>query len=215
MNMNQELKNPLGSLELYLSILKRELAYDEEGIRIVQQMEKAIRSMDHLLNNYVTYAEPPASVVGMVAIRPWLLGCVEQLRLLDMGKEISIELAFDHLTEDIPGDAALLDQLVMNIGINAIENMEMNGRLRIETRTVKASADSPALFEVRFVDNGRGIDRENLPKVFDPLFTTKKQVSGLGLAIVHYIVMIHHGLVNLESQKDKGSTITVLLPCVN
>lgn len=211
-NMNQELKNPLGSLELYLSILKRDLAYDEESGRIVLKMEQAVRTMDHLLNNFMTFTGPSSPVTGRVAVRAWLEESVKQLRLLDMGKEIIFDLDFGHLFETIPGDADLLEQLVMNIGMNAVESMGKNGRLRIETRTVKASPGTHCLLEVRFVDNGRGISKENLSKVFDPFFTTKKQGSGLGLAIVHYIVMTHHGLVNLESREDYGTTITVLLP---
>lgn len=210
-NMSQELKNPLGSLQLYASILQRELDNDPENQQVAARMIQAVRTIDYLLDNYVTYAAMPTPDCGAVVVSAWLEEMVSRLLELDKGRHV-YTLKLQHGPATISGDLELLRQLALNIGVNAAESMAEGRELRIETRTLTASGAHPEFLEVRFVDQGEGIAPENLERIFDPFFTTKARVNGLGLAIAHYITEAHRGLIKVESSPGKGSIFTVLLP---
>lgn len=212
-SMTQELKNPLGSLELYASLLKRELSDDPDNERVAEQMVRAVHSMNHLLDNYATFSSLPGPRLAPVNIRHWLEQACGHLQLLDTDKEMAFTFKYNHAVEEIIGDAELLRQLALNIGLNCIESMENGGELVVKTRVLSSSGVHPGFLEVKFIDQGEGIAEENLKKIFDPFFTTRNRAKGLGLAIVHHIVEAHHGFVKVESRPGQGSTFTVLLPC--
>lgn len=211
-SMTQELKNPLGSLELYASILKREVSDDPDNERVTEQMIRAVHTMNYLLDNYVTFSSLPEPRFAPVNISDWLEEATNQLQLLDSGKEISFVSRYNHNVEEVLGDAELLRQLALNIGLNAIEAMEYSGEIVIKTRTISSSEDYSGYLEIKFIDRGEGISEENIKKIFDPFFTTRNRAKGLGLAIVHHIVEAHHGFVNAESKLGHGSTFAVMLP---
>ena len=84
-----------------------------------------------------------------------------------------------------------------------------------ENLTIRAcrKSDSPTYIEIIFIDNGIGIKKENLSKLFNPFFTTKLRGTGLGLAICRRIIVErHHGKIYIESEENKGTTVTVELP---
>jgi signal transduction histidine kinase len=93
--------------------------------------------------------------------------------------------------------------------------MPDGGNLHIETKfsnVDKAIPNVTPFVEIMFKDNGSGISQENLPKIFDPFFSTKEGTSGLGLPIVHNIIDMHKGAIHVESCKSGGTVFTVLLP---
>ncbi|MBU0483878.1 MAG: PAS domain-containing protein [Proteobacteria bacterium] len=211
-SMSQELKNPLGGLELYASILKRELQNDPDNERVTGQMMQAIRTMDCILNNYVTFSRLPVPKPATINITSWLEETISQLQMFS--RKISFVCRFGHQEEKIIGDAELLSQLSLNIGLNGVESMADGGEFSIETRTSYPFGNGRAFLEIRFTDQGEGITEENLEKIFDPFFNTRGRGSGLGLATVHHIVEVHNGLVKVETKPGKGSTFIVLLPWI-
>ncbi len=210
--MSQELKNPLGGMELYASMLKRELAADPENETIVDRMLQALKSMDLLLNNYMTFARLPKPQPQRIIIKDWIHRTINHLQLLDKGKNIEISGNYSHSAPEINGDPDLLEQLSMNLGLNALDAMKDGQLLRIETKTVAPTEEHPALLSISFADQGQGIPQKIIAKIFDPFFTTKDNAGGLGLAVAHYITESHNGLIKVESRESKGTTIVVLLP---
>jgi two-component system, NtrC family, sensor kinase len=106
-------------------------------------------------------------------------------------------------------DGDQIQQVFMNIVLNAADAMaEKGGTLRITT------ASKDGMVEISFADSGRGIAKENIPKLFDPFFTTKQtgKGTGLGLAISYGIIRSHNGEIKVESQLEKGSTFCIRLP---
>lgn len=211
-NLTQELKNPLGSLELFVSLLRRDLADDHDSERILSQMMLSVRSMDHLLDNYVTMARQPAAGPGRVDIREWLEQTAEQLRILAPCNGCSICCVYAHTREKIAGDGKLLYQMALNLGLNGLESMEKDGVLEISTSEVPAAEDQPAYLQVSFADRGGGVPVAFRSKVFDPFFSTKDRAHGLGLAIVHHVVHAHQGLITLSDRQGGGTVFSVLLP---
>lgn len=211
--MSQELKNPLGSLELLASLLQRDLAADPDYRRITTQMLNAVRTMSHLLDNHLTFARLPRPARREFPVGRLVEAVVEKLRLLGREQEVFFEVELHHQLDLFYGDAELLGQLLLNLGINAMESMPEGGVVRIATRTLPPSRLHPPLLEIRCRDAGGGIAPADQIRIFDPFFTTKGGSRGLGLAIVHHIAEVHEGVVRVESEPGKGSLFTVLLPC--
>jgi two-component system sensor histidine kinase HydH len=111
------------------------------------------------------------------------------------------------LSKRIPLDADRMTQVFLNLFQNAITAMEVGGVLRISL----ARRDEK-IVRLTITDTGVGIPGKDLPRVFDPYFTTRPSGTGLGLAIVQKIIEAHGGEVRLESEPGKGTTATILLP---
>jgi signal transduction histidine kinase/ActR/RegA family two-component response regulator len=129
----------------------------------------------------------------------------------------SIEVV--HLTPAEPiwvrADEVQIQQVLLNLCVNARDAMPEGGRLAIETTLLPASGDVPARARLRVRDNGLGIDPTVRQRMFDPFFTTKEvgRGTGLGLAVVQGIVERHDGTIAVDSVHGRGTTFTVELPC--
>jgi signal transduction histidine kinase len=128
-------------------------------------------------------------------------------------QRIEIERAF---APDLPlvwGYTDQLTQVMLNIIVNAIQAMPTGGKLRLET--CAANDGAAPLAAARVGDTGFGIPEEQLSRIFTPFFTTKRDGTGLGLALCAEIVAEHRGRITVESTPGRGSTFTVLLPALN
>jgi signal transduction histidine kinase len=132
----------------------------------------------------------------------------------------SISLGY-HFTEGEPfvaGDVEMLKQVFLNIILNGMQAMPDGGNLYMETRFPdldKAMPNGKPFLEIIFTDSGIGIPEENLPKIFDPFFSTREGTSGLGLAIVHNIIDMHRGAIHVDIGKGGGTVFSLLLPLVD
>ncbi len=108
----------------------------------------------------------------------------------------------------INGDPQKLNQVFMNILLNAAQAIKKKGEIKIVTKT------EGKYVIVNISDNGSGIEKENLSKIFDPFFTTKEigKGTGLGMNIAYNIIKEHKGKIDVKSQVEKGTTFTITLP---
>jgi signal transduction histidine kinase len=123
---------------------------------------------------------------------------------------VKVELKMCSFPLTVNADARLLQQVFMNLLLNAAEATARGGSVRVET-----DEDSSGHFaQVKVVDNGKGIRKEDINRVFEPFFTTKGagKGTGLGLSVSLGIIQKHDGTVEIESTEGKGTTVTVLLP---
>jgi signal transduction histidine kinase len=111
----------------------------------------------------------------------------------------------------VKGDGEKLRQAFLNIAINSLQATPGGGRLTISTNVCRADGE-PGMCEIRFRDNGIGIDAESLTKIFEPFYTTKPDGTGLGLAITRKIIEGHGGSLLVESVAGQGTTVLVRLP---
>lgn len=212
-NFNQELKTPLGSIELYASLLKRELAEDPDNRRLAEQIMQAVRTMDDLLHNSLIDSSLPAPKKQRMPLKKWLKEVVIRLRELDQQHHYRFRLQIDLGQQEILADHALMSLMAENAGRNAMESMPEGGEIEIGGRMVPDDGGR-VLFELRFTDSGCGIAAEHLGQVFDPFYTTKQNAKGMGLPVVHLVAEAHHGLVRIESEQGKGTVLAVLLPVI-
>jgi signal transduction histidine kinase len=171
--------------------------------------------MDNKISNLLLFTKTHAPRMERINVHEVLretLLFAEQLASSD-----SIALGY-HFTERDPfiaGDAEMLKQVFLNILLNGMQAMPDGGNLYLETRfpdVDKAISNSTRFVEILFTDSGIGIPEDNLSKIFDPFFSTKEGTSGLGLAIVHNIIDMHRGAIQVDSVQGRGTVFSLLLP---
>jgi signal transduction histidine kinase len=131
------------------------------------------------------------------------------LRLLDHqinGRLIALRRDYRAAPETVHGDESQLQQVLMNLLLNAVEAMTSGGELTVATES------GAGQLKIIIRDTGAGIAPENLGRVFDTFFTTKKHGTGLGLAISRRAVEEHHGMIEVQSEAGRGSTFIITLP---
>jgi signal transduction histidine kinase len=119
---------------------------------------------------------------------------------------VKTHIDFDHEIPEVLVDPIQLHQIFVNIITNAVQAMQEQGELRIQTRL------NGRYLEVSYADNGPGMDKEIAAQVFDPLFTTKPKGTGLGLAVCKSLIQRQGGGIRVKSRTGHGTTFTVLLP---
>lgn len=200
-----EIRNPLGSIELFASLLlKKSSGEDREKL---SHVITAVRSMDNRISNLLMFTRKQKPLMRELRLSAILEEVISFVDGIIRQQDIELESGFDQRTiAYVRGDAEMLKQVFLNIILNSLQAMPGGGRLKIGSRIAELPSDgqSPGLVEVGFWDSGEGISPENMKKIFDPFFSTREEAAGLGLAIVHNIIDSHQGSIDVESRP--GST---------
>ena len=210
----EEIRNPLGSIELFTGLLMKDLTGQKDRQRL-EQIETAVRRMDYKIANLLMFTQTKVPDMRKVNINEMLKEALSFAEYIAFQGNIAIDCRFTESEPSVVGDVEMLKQLFLNIILNSIQAMPEGGKLQIETELFQESnAVGAAAYylEIVFKDNGCGIPEEDMSKIFDPFFSTKEGRSGLGLTIVHNIVHLHKGTVHIERAEGGGTVVTVLLP---
>jgi len=209
-----DIRNPLGSIELIASILKKDLEDFGELRTLAEQISSGVQNINNIVSNLLLFISPKQK---------------PDLQAIDVRNVLDDSLFFtDHLfksNEDLEvitsyaskpllmlADPELLKQVFLNIILNAIQAMPDNGKLTISTIEVNDQQKMQKFAEIRFTDTGIGIPSENIGRIFDPFFTTRKRGAGLGLTIAHNITKIHCGTIDISSSTGEGTVCKVTMP---
>jgi signal transduction histidine kinase len=120
----------------------------------------------------------------------------------------------ENLAADLPQinmDKARIEQVLINLTLNAIETTDPGGKVTINSRF----ASDPGMVEITVYDTGKGISDEDVDRIFEPFYTTSESGTGLGLAITHGIIEQHGGTIEVESKMGQGTSFTIRLPLDN
>ncbi|MCC6158260.1 MAG: PAS domain S-box protein [Deltaproteobacteria bacterium] len=209
-----EVRNPMGSIELIASLLSRDLSDQPEQRQMVERVRNGIRSMNHTINNLLSFARNTQPEVRPVEIEAVVEDCLSYNTHLLETQHVALERNYRN-GSDVLGDSELLKQVFMNLFLNAAQAMPGGGVLRVEIadehRRDASGVETPTVL-VRIADTGCGMSPEVSARVFHPFFTTKERGTGLGLALAHNIIQAHRGTIDVESEPGKGSCFTVCLP---
>jgi two-component system NtrC family sensor kinase len=180
-------------------VLKKYLNY------IKHEVERTNRLIDSLLK----FSRVEPKHFELVEVNRVLEDTLVLVRKQLPDNNIRLVTSFNYQIPTIIGDPNQLWQVFINVLLNAIQAMPQGGELRIETGFYYGGSD---YIFISFTDTGIGIDKEDLPKIFNPFFTKKDTGTGLGLSISYRIIEEHKGRITANSEKGKGTTFTIELP---
>ena len=199
-----EIKNPLASLTGSIQLLKEDIQYDPDHDRLMQIILREADRLSSLANNFLLYARPPAGKVEAIELEKVVMETAELFEK-DASNDGRITTT-KKLQPDIwvSMDPVHLRQILWNLLLNASEAIEGRGVIDIQLYELKSKRAC-----IKLSDNGCGMSSEELKSIFDPFFTTKPNGTGLGLSIVHRILEAYDFWLNVESEINKGTTLTI------
>jgi signal transduction histidine kinase len=209
-----EIRNPLGSIELFASLLEKELPRDSDPGRWAENIRIGSRSLNNIVSNMLHFANPLSATFSDVELHDITEEIIRFAEPILSQREVRIERTLEAQSAIVSGDRELLKQMILNLVLNALQAMPSHGALYISTLNVTRLPGGALCdgLELRIRDTGLGIPPEHLDRIFDPFFTTNKSGTGLGLSVVHQIVDQHSGFINVESEQNVGTTFRVILP---
>jgi len=201
--MAHEIRNPLGGIELYASMLRRDVSEQPDSLQLVNKISSGVKRLEMLVSQVLQFSRE---------IQP-------QINQTDLAELVdqSIELAGDRIGSSVccrcagPRpmlvriDSFLMGQAILNLVINAVEAVGESGTVDVSWSTEKPDDR----FRLSIRDSGPGISATVLDKIFNPFFTTKESGTGLGLAIVHRIVEAHDGTITAGNSADGGAIFEI------
>ena len=203
-----EIRNPLSSIRGFAQYFMNRFKGQEEEQGYASIMVKEVDRLNRVITELLDFARPkephrePHSLENIMDHALALLG-PELIR-----RKVEIERDYESNLQPVLVDRDQLTQAFLNLLLNSLESIEGGGKIRV---SLKMGGVQPSV-EVAIADTGRGIPQEDLGKVFEPFFSTKRKGTGLGLAIVHQIVESHGGEVAVESREGMGTTFRIILP---
>jgi two-component system sensor histidine kinase FlrB len=209
-----EIRNPLGSVELFASMLRQDLMDDPEHRQYAEHISVAVQAMDRLLCNLLAYTKPRAPQLAWHAPHALIAETVAMAEHALRRQRVTVKQRLDPAVGMLRCDAGQLRQALLNLVLNAVQAMPQGGELTVTVSQQTNPEAGRAWVRIAVRDTGGGIDPANLSRIFDPFFTTREEGTGLGLAIVHGIVDAHKGRVEVDSHPGEGSTFTIILPLV-
>jgi two-component system sensor histidine kinase FlrB len=195
MELAHEIRNPLGSIELYASMLDGEYA---------EQIVRSVRLLNHSVTNVLQFGKPIVPAPERISVFRLLEGIRAFLQPVAQQKKIRIVTDCD---TDCFADAdhELLHRMLLNLVLNALRETPTEGTIGLQGRI--AGSDVYIVVE----DSGPGIQDERLARIFDPMFSTSREGCGLGLPIVKRIVESHNGKITVSSSR-KGTKFLISIP---
>ena len=209
-NVAHELNNPLQGIVTYSRLLLERMPGEDPSRPFIQKIVSQADRSRNIIRGLLDFSRHRTPNRLPTDVNRVLLECIALVE--DQASFHNIELAKD-LRDGLPPviiDPAQIQQVFINLMINAAEAMGGGGRLTLSTRFEPAQG----FVQVEFADTGHGISAENMERIFDPFFTTKETGHGvgLGLAISYGIVKEHQGTISVQSELGRGTTFTIQLP---
>ena len=204
-----ELGNPLNSINIHLQLLQRNLKGMEQDTKTQKSLHsciKEVKRLDGIISHFLKAIRPSDPDFKKIN----LLKIVEETVLLREkelnAKKISVRMEAGVREPMIHADAEQIKQVFFNVIGNAVDAVGESSTIRIVT-----GIDDHYVF-AKIVDQGSGIKKEDISRVFEPYFTTKKSGHGIGMMIVHRIMRDHRGEVGIDSKEGSGTIVTLNFP---
>ena len=202
-----EVKNPLNAILLHVEVARAKLASGDTDVG--PQMEiiaREILRLDRVVKTFLDFARPVELNLTVAPLDGLVGEIVELARPQAAAARIRVEVRQQAESAEVRVDRDLLKQAMLNVAMNAIQAMPDGGELRFDSSATAETA------EIRISDTGSGIPAELRDKIFRLYFTTRKEGSGIGLAMTFRIVQLHDGTIDFTSEAGKGTTFAISLP---
>ncbi len=202
-----EINTPLTGISSYVQMLQKKVS-DEHFTGLLDKIEAQTDRVSRIVKNLLTFARNPSDLAfHRVNLRDNLQEIISLIDYKLKAMYIDLETELAPVTP-IWAQGERLQQVFINIILNALDAMPNGGRLRLEL------GETPTEAFVAISDTGTGIKEQHLPRIFDPFFTTKGvgKGTGLGLSISYAIINEHEGRIDVQSEVGKGTKFTIFLP---
>jgi two-component system NtrC family sensor kinase len=201
-----EINNPLTGILTNASLLLEDLGKDDPRREDTEVIVRETIRCREIVKRLLDFARQTKPLKQSSNVNTIIENIIFLVRNQASFRNIAIIKNLSDYLPDIMADADQIQQVFINIILNAAEAMNKGGTLTIQSKLLDSQ------IQVQFTDTGMGISEDVKEKIFDPFFTTKEQGTGLGLSISYGIIEQHGGTINVESKKSVGSTFTILLP---
>jgi signal transduction histidine kinase len=202
-----EFKNSLAALQSYAQLFQR-LDLDERGNKAADSLLNETRHLSSMITAFLDFSRPNQLNLQEFSLQDLIEDCLDELSPLFEVR--GIEFRFEGKVSKIWGDELLLRQTFLNLLRNAAEAIEDETETKIIS--VQTINKKTKMAVIKIKDSGKGIEPENISKIFIPFFTTKNNGHGIGLALAHRVITQHQGTLAVENSKDGGAEFTVVLP---
>ncbi|MFH1699522.1 MAG: response regulator [Candidatus Zixiibacteriota bacterium] len=208
--ISHDMRKPLTNIRGGLQIMRQRWPELAEESDMFKMAEEEVRRLNELVRELVDFSNPKKYQTERINIES-ILERVAQLVSRDMEmKEIKLEKIYAKQIPEIFANKNQIMELFLNLLINAIDAIDKQGKIIIQTSLEQINDKTMAKVEI--IDNGCGIDSKDKSIIFDRYYTSKESGTGLGLAVVERIVSAHSGRIKVESQKGEGTAFSIYLP---
>jgi signal transduction histidine kinase len=204
--VGHEVKNPINSIVVHLELLRSKVGGEATAARHLEIIQSEIQRLDRVVQTLVDFSRPVELKLMDQDMRQ-IVSSV--LMLASAGLEsynVTVVSQLPNYPVMVKVDADLLKQALLNVVLNGAQAMADGGELSVRLTEDGRSAT------IKVQDHGEGIPEEIRPRIFDLYFTTKREGSGIGLAMTYRILQLHHGQLDVESKVGEGSTFTLSVP---
>jgi signal transduction histidine kinase len=214
MKIAHEIRNPLGSIELFANLLSDDLKGTEQ-VDYARRISNSVRSLVSTLDNMLRFSGEIRPRMEYTDLNEILRETCAEFKGLLAGGNIEIELA-DHAHYMLFLDRVLIRQAFINVMLNAVQAMPDGGKVSVSISQIEAGLDlekqiAPGVC-VSIKDNGAGMDEETKARLFEPFFSTRDRGTGLGMSITLSIIAAHNGRIEVDSFPGRGTEFLMYLP---
>jgi len=203
-----EVRNPLTAITGYLQLLAVDFDYQDPRNEFTRIISKEIDRLNHLIDQLLYFSRPLPPQFLPVDLHKVIEETLLLINNPAVCKKVLINTDFAPGLPPVRIDSFQFKQVLINIILNGIQAIENSGTLTIQT-----SYDPLTSYVcIKIKDTGSGIPPENIPRLFDPFYTTKEKGTGLGLAVADKIMEVHRGYIEVESESGQGTCFSLYLP---
>jgi len=207
-----EVRNPLTSIKMRVHSLQEELAASVSSQDDVTVIRQEIERLERIVQNFLDLVRLPEPNIQPLSLHEVVERSVELLKPNFEEHAIQVTINWPEALPNVQGDAEQLEQVFLNLLLNAIQAMPEGGAIELTASWIKGRTEMDGSIEVAVSDTGPGIPKALRDKIFDPFFTTKANGIGLGLSLAKKVVEQHQGAIEVQDRNGSGTAVTIRLP---
>lgn len=202
-----EIRNPLGSMALFASMLERDLEGEPDKKRLASHISKGVKTLDNLLTNMLIFSGAPEARRKNSDMRE-IVEDTFVMATTHRKDGVTLRAVYEGPAE-FAFDPAMVRQMMINLVFNGLDAVDESGTVSVR---VSIEQGAPRRMRIEVKDTGSGINEADIDRIFDPFYTTKERGTGLGLAIVSTVVNAHKGTMEVSSRPGEGTSFVITMP---